>query len=188
MAYVAFFDANALVPYVVCDLILRLAERGLYRPAWSEAVLDEMSRSLERIHPELGDERLARRRSTMEAKFDYALVTGFEALIPNMPVAKEDRHVAAAAVVARADVLVTSDKRHFPAGALDAFDIQIESPDDFLVDQLTLQPDVVRSEVAEQALSRQRPPVTLEEHLASLGKRVPRFARLLGKNTAPASS
>ena len=31
MAYVAFFDANALVPYVVCDLLLRLADDDLFR-------------------------------------------------------------------------------------------------------------------------------------------------------------
>lgn len=181
MAYVAFFDANALVPCVLCDLLLRLADDDLFRPAWSGMVLDEMSRTLEQVHPELGKDRLENRRKAMESAFEQAMVTGFEPLIPAMPVHEDDRHVAAAAVVARADVLVTGDAQHLPAGSLDAFNIQIESPDDFLVDQLTLRPDVVRSEVVAQAHSRRKPPVTLEEHLASLAKHVPRFAALLAK-------
>lgn len=181
MAYVAFFDANALVPYVLCDLLLRLAELDLFRPAWSGLVLDEMMGSLERIHPELGKERLEHRRAAMEVTFAHAMVTGFEPLIRTMPVDPDDQHVAAAAVVARADVLVTADAKHFPAGSLDAFDIQIERPDDFLIDQLNLQADLVRSEVVAQAHSRKNPPVTLEEHLASLARHVPRFAALLGQ-------
>jgi hypothetical protein len=31
VAYVALLDASVLHPWVVCDLLLRLAERGLYR-------------------------------------------------------------------------------------------------------------------------------------------------------------
>ena len=46
MAYVALLDASVLHPWVVCELLLRLAERGLYRPAWSAEILDELVESL----------------------------------------------------------------------------------------------------------------------------------------------
>lgn len=36
-----FLDACVLVPTVQADTLLRLAECGLYRPRWSEVVLNE---------------------------------------------------------------------------------------------------------------------------------------------------
>lgn len=35
--YAAVLDSCALVPIVLADTLLRVAERGLYRPLWSEA-------------------------------------------------------------------------------------------------------------------------------------------------------
>lgn len=179
MAYVAFLDANVLLPQVLCDLLLRLAQQDLFRPAWSSDVLDEVIDNLRRIRPDLGEERLAKRRHAMENFFPHAMVAGYESLIDVMEVPKHDRHVAAAAVLGRADVLVTANIRDFPQDKLDQFGIKVESPDDFLIDQLTLRPEAVLREVVEQAASRRKPPVTLEEHLASLAKHVPRFAELL---------
>ena len=53
MAYVGLLDASVLHPWVVCDLLLRLAERGLYRPAWSAEILDEVVNSLTERRPEM---------------------------------------------------------------------------------------------------------------------------------------
>lgn len=72
MAYVALLDASVLHPWVVCDLILRLAERGLYRPAWSDAILDELVGSLTERMPG-HEERFRRRREHMEAAFAEAM-------------------------------------------------------------------------------------------------------------------
>jgi hypothetical protein len=46
--YSAVLDACVFVPMSLCDLHLRLAEEpALYRPLWSEQILEEMSRALE---------------------------------------------------------------------------------------------------------------------------------------------
>ncbi len=50
----------------------------------------------------------------MKKAFPEALVTGHEPLIPGMPNAPGDRHVAAAAMKAGAQVIVTSNLRHMP--------------------------------------------------------------------------
>ena len=42
--YSVFLDACVLVPIALADTLLRLAEAGLYRPLWSDRVLDEMGR------------------------------------------------------------------------------------------------------------------------------------------------
>lgn len=43
MAFVALLDASVLHPWIVCELPLRLTERGLYRPAWSTEILEELA-------------------------------------------------------------------------------------------------------------------------------------------------
>lgn len=114
MAYVALLDASVLHPWVVCDLLLRLAERRLYRPAWSEAILDELVESLVERMPER-EERFRRRREHMEAAFAEAMTRRPERFASAVPPAVDegDRHVVAAALAARADVIVTDNIRDF---------------------------------------------------------------------------
>jgi hypothetical protein len=39
--YTAVLDSCALVPIALADTLLRVAERGLYRPLWPEAIVGE---------------------------------------------------------------------------------------------------------------------------------------------------
>lgn len=59
MAYVVLLDADVLHPYISVDLLLRLADRRLFRPAWSEEILREVRDSL--IRRGLDETRLDRR-------------------------------------------------------------------------------------------------------------------------------
>jgi hypothetical protein len=114
VAYVALLDASVLHPWVVCDLLLRLAERGLYRPAWSTEILHEVVDSLTERMPEHA-ERFKRRRERMEAAFAEAMAERPERFLAAVPAEVDagDRHVVAAALAARADVIVTNNIRHF---------------------------------------------------------------------------
>lgn len=84
MAYVALLDASVLHPWVVCDILLRLAERGLYRPAWSSQILDEVVDSLTERKPEHA-ERFQQRRERMEAAFAEAMAERPERFLNAVP-------------------------------------------------------------------------------------------------------
>jgi hypothetical protein len=43
---VALLDANVVYPVSLCDVLLRCALAGLYRPLWSAEILAEMVRNL----------------------------------------------------------------------------------------------------------------------------------------------
>lgn len=96
----ALLDACVLVPITQADTLLRLAEGGLFRPLWSDAILDETVRALGRIHPDLAASGAAHRRTArMNDVFDDANVAGYEPLIPALELPDlDDRHVLAAAI------------------------------------------------------------------------------------------
>jgi predicted nucleic acid-binding protein len=180
MAYVALLDASVLHPWVVCDLLLRLAERRLYRPAWSEAILDELVESLVERMPER-EERFRRRREHMEAAFAEAMTRRperFESAVP--PAVDEgDRHVVAAALAARADVIVTDNIRDFALDDLAEVGLLVQTADEFLIHQWWLDPSGVVEEIIAMAASTARPSLTARQVLQSLGRHVPEFAALV---------
>ncbi len=171
-------DACVLVPVALADTLLRLAEADLYRPLWSERILDEMVAAIEGIHPELADGPALRRAATMDHAFGDASVRGWEPLVQGIALPDEDdRHVVAAAVRGQADLIVTADLDDFPTSSLEPLGLEAQSPDDFLLNQLDLDPDVVIRTLHEQAEATRRPAITFDalvDHLARCG--VPQFA------------
>ena len=90
----------------------------------------------------------------MNEAFDDALVTGWEPLTTGLALPDPgDAHVLAAAILGRADVIVTQNLKDFPSEVLSPFGIDAVSTDDFLLDQLGLSRSVVQQVIAEQAAS-----------------------------------
>jgi hypothetical protein len=117
-----------------------------------------------------------RRIEVMEIHFEEALVSGFESLIPAMTNHDKDRHVLAAAVFTSADAIVTSNIRDFPKEALAPYSIDLLTPDDFLVHQFHLDPDLVVEKLEHQAKTTNRP---LAQHLEKLAASAPVFVSLI---------
>jgi len=179
VAYVALLDASVLHPWVVCDVLLRLAERGLYRPAWSAEILDELVDSLTERRPEHA-ERFRRRREHMEAAFAEAMIERAARFLATVPdeVDDGDRHVVAAAFAGRADVIVTNNVRHFAPERLAESGLVVQTADEFLIHQWWLDPQGVGEVLAEMAEATRRPALTVEQVLDSLARSAPEFVAL----------
>src|ERR1700722_4057412 len=94
--YTAVLDACVLVPIALADTLLRVAEKGLYRPLWSGRILAEAQAATEEIHPGID---AAKRFAQMREAFDDALVSGWEELEGGLSLPdQDDRHVLAAAI------------------------------------------------------------------------------------------
>jgi predicted nucleic acid-binding protein len=172
----AFLDTCAIFGACLCDTLLRLAERGAYRPLWSADVLDELRRNLI-DNLGLPEEAVMRRLGEMQRSFPDAEVRGYQPLVGAMTCDPKDRHVLAAAVRGDAEVLVTFNVRDFPPESVEPYDITLVNPDDFLLDQLDLYPGVTLAALRAQAESYKTPAMSIEEllgHLAAAG--VPKFA------------
>lgn len=168
MPFSALLDANVLVPNLLRDTLLRIAERGLYRPLWSADILDETRRNVLRLRPDVDQGRLQRTFDTMNQAFEDAMVTGYQPLIDSMTNHPKDRHVLAAAVVGRADTIVTFNLKDFPAASATPYEIEVQHPDIFLTHQHDLAPAVVSEFLEEQSGDTRRPHLTVPELLDAL--------------------
>lgn len=115
MAFVALLDANVLYPAYLRDLLLRLAQAGVYQPRWSAEILDEVARNIKKGRDDAGQEKVDCMISLMKRHFEDAEVTGYEGLVPAMTNDPKDRHVLAAAITGGADVIVTYKPQTLPA-------------------------------------------------------------------------
>lgn len=171
----AVLDACALVPIALTDTLLRVAEKGLYRPLWSYRILTEVRVAVAHVHPGLD---ISRRIDTIQAAFPDALVIGWEKLEQEISLPDEnDRHVVAAAVRGGAQCIVTHNVRDFPADSLKRFGLEAVRPDEFLVDLFDHNPSTLRQVIREQAAHARRPPLTPPDLAIKLGRGgAPKFA------------
>ncbi len=97
----AVYDANILYPAPLRDLMIWLAQAGLVRARWTEAIHDEWVRSVLKDNPQLSPERLARTRNLRNEAVRDCLVTDYEDLIDSLALPDpDDRHILAAATLA----------------------------------------------------------------------------------------
>jgi hypothetical protein len=169
MPFVVIYDAAALYPNAQRDLLIRVAQHGLVQAKWTEQILEEMTRARLRRNPDLDPADLVRLCKLMNDAIADCLVTGYEPLVDNLELPDpDDRHVVAATIKARAQVIVTPNLKDFPASELGKWDIEAKSPDDFVLDQISIDDRIVYTCVQEIANNRSRPPKTVEDVLAEL--------------------
>lgn len=177
MACPVVLDACVLIPMLVVDILLRLGSARQFRPLWSEEILDEIERNLV-AKLNVPPAKARRRLTAMRRCFPDALVRDYESLIPAMTNEPKDRHVLAAAVRSGAELIVTFNRKDFPAESVAPYDLDVRSPDEFLLDQLNLDADVVVAAVRGILRDAQHPAMTLERYLAGLSRcGLPVFAR-----------
>ncbi|WP_198946122.1 PIN domain-containing protein [Pseudofrankia asymbiotica] len=172
-----------LYPAYLCDTLLRLTEADVYRPLWSDDILIELRRNV--LAAGLPADRIDKRLGNMRRYFPDATVTGYEHLVDGMTNDAKDRHVLAAAVRANAEAIVTFNLRDFPAPSLKPYDLTAIHPDEFLLDQLDLYPELTIEVLERQAASYRREPTTVAGLLPLLARTgLPRFTPRYGATSA----
>jgi hypothetical protein len=168
-----YLDANVLVPLHLRNLLLTVAEVGLYRARWSDPLLAEVRRALKEKLAHATDAQIDHLFAEMNQHFAGARITGFEPLIPVMDNAEEDRHVLAAAVSVGAARIVTFNRADFQSALLDDHDLLVVSPDDFLSELMDQAPHGMVEAFHRQVSSYVRRPMTVSLLLDRLSEPVP---------------
>jgi predicted nucleic acid-binding protein len=163
---IVLYDACVLYPAPLRDLLMHLALTDLFQAKWSDRIHEGWIRNVLVNRPDLSREQLARTRTLMDTHVQDALVENDDVLIDtlNLP-DPDDRHVLAAAIVAKADLILTFNLRDFPAQVLQPYGIQARHPDRFISDLLSSDPDNICAAVQRHRASLRYPPKTITEYL-----------------------
>ena len=165
----AVYDACVLYSAPLRDLLLHLAGVGLVRPRWTDAIHEEWTRNLLANRPDLARVQLERTRAFMERAVPEAQVRGYEPRITALTLPDEDdRHVLAAAIEAKAKLIVTFNLADFPPAATAPHGVAAVHPDDFVVGLLDADPEAVLAAVHNQRRLLKNPPVTAVKLLETL--------------------
>ena len=170
-------DACVLFPMYLRDTLLSTADEGLYLPYWSQKILDEAIGNLI-AGRKLSQKKAKNLENQINLAFPEAMVevpVGLEEAMTNEP---KDRHVLAAAVTAKADVIVTNNLKDFRENDLAPWNIKAQSPDEFLSALFDEYPDSILELLQQQSQKYKNPPKTFSELIIFLSEKAgtPTFA------------
>lgn len=168
----ALLDACVLYPIAMTDALLSLATAGFFAAKWTTLIEREWIAALERQRPDLTGRFDIRRDSMRAAIPDWEVPeTAWERLTANLSLPDQaDRHVLAAAIAGKADFIVTSNLRHFPASLLSEFGIEAIDPDRFVVSQWDLDPANAVSAFRRMRARRKSPSSSPKEFADALAR------------------
>lgn len=169
--FTAVLDACVLYPAQIRDFLLHLASAELYTPKWTDRIHDEWLRNLIVNRPDLEAAKLERTIKEMKKAFPDSSVEKYESLILSLQLPDEDdRHVLAAAIRCKADVIVTFNLKDFPTKDLVQFDIEAQHPDLFISNLIDLNPEKSVAAFLKQVSLLKNPPKSQTQVLESLKK------------------
>ena len=175
MSHLCLLDSCVLYPRILCDTLLRVAEKGLYRVYFSQEILEGATRNLIK-NGKFDIAQASRFQSFVIQAFPEGLVEvpdGLAAVMTNDP---GDRHVLAAAVACRAEVIVTFNLKDFSPESLAPWNVEAQHPDMFLSELCDLYGvEQLAQVIQKQAEDRNRPQTSVLDLLTQLGKQVPSF-------------
>lgn len=195
--FAVLLDTCTLWPSLRRDFLLSLAAEGMYRPLWSDAILEELeyheAKKLARcgLAKAAAESRAAHLVARMREAFDDAVVTGWRGLEGSYGLPDpDDEHVVAAAIVGGAGAIVTENAKDFPARLLPE-GLDVVDPRVFAADTVSLDPRRALSAVNHlvKRSGRKGPPLSVESVLLQLEDRykMVQAVELLRQAGAPGS-
>ena len=146
---IAIFDACILYPFHLRNIVVQAAVDRLVEARWTDAIHEEWIRNLAANAQAIPMERLQITRQLMNDALPTAMVTGYEEYVPAVTLPDpDDRHIVAAAIAAKASLILTWNLRHFPEIELKKFGLQRMTPDEFLSGLFEKAPDLVIGSLA----------------------------------------
>lgn len=181
--FVVLLDANVLFPFRKRDVLLRFYQAGLFRARWSDQILEEWTRNLLTLKPQLAAS-VAAQQNAMRDHFPEAQVEGHEPLIEALTLPDpDDRHVLAAAIQCGAQHIITENLKDFPANLLASYNIEAIDADEFLSRTFDLYPSEALEILRQLRAHYKNPPYSQSEFIFDLtAKGLPKLAARVRPN------
>lgn len=173
-------DACVLYPTVMREVVMGAAKAGLFRPVWSERILEEWARAAIKLGP-MGEMQARSEIAMLRAAWPDAERAAAPQIAQRLWLPDEnDIHVLAVAVDASADMIMTLNAKDFPRDILAEQDLIRVDPDSYLHQLWQDHPQVI-AQAANDVLETARTLSGKHWELRALLKkaRLPRLAKAL---------
>lgn len=166
----AVLDACVLHPFHLRNLFLQLAVDDVIDLFWSEEISREWLRSVSARVAAAPMERLIGQLAKMNAVLPTANIQGWERHLTDIRGLPDDndRHVVAAARQAGAEYIVTWNMAHFPKSILGPLHLSAIDPDDFLMELLKTDAELVGDVVERARLNLTKSAPSWQDYLDTL--------------------
>jgi predicted nucleic acid-binding protein len=125
-------DACVLYPHALRDILLGVAQDGVFEPLWSDRILEEWARATRKLGPAAEVEARGA-VALIKQNFPRAMVRDASAIAARLHLPDaNDVHVLATAIAGHADAILTFNAMDFPRHVLAAEGIARRDPDGFL--------------------------------------------------------
>lgn len=149
-------DTNVIYPLEIRDLLFWFAFYDLFVPKWSIHIFEEWKDVMQRKR--VSEKEIIKRTERANLAFPDALFRNYSPLIVNLILPDlKDRHVLAAAIQSKADIIVTNNIKDFPADYLSVYGIKAKTAVDFLSDIIDSNPDKATAAFKQMVLNRKNP-------------------------------
>ncbi|MDT8886174.1 PIN domain-containing protein [Aquirufa regiilacus] len=167
----AVLDACVIYPAPLRDLLLSLADVGLFKPFWSAKINEEWIRNLLIKRPELSLPKLALTIEAMNKAFPDANVSSDANIISSVSLPdQDDIHVLATAISSDSSYIITFNLKDFPNDQLRQFYIEAINPDSFILNLFREQEALANFALENQIKRLKHPPLSKTEVLAIFEK------------------
>jgi predicted nucleic acid-binding protein len=169
--FAAILDANVLYPASLRDFLLCLAEIELYKPKWTDEIQEEWIRNVLLARADLDRAKLERTKEEMNSAFPDSNITNYVELIDNLNLPDDnDKHILAAAIRGNTDVIVTFNLKDFPLDYLKRYDIEVQHPDEFILNLISLDKSKSLQALKNQVKRLKNPPQSKDQVLRTLAR------------------
>ncbi|MFT3854179.1 MAG: PIN domain-containing protein [Ilumatobacteraceae bacterium] len=173
---VAVLDADVLVPILSCDLLLSAFEHDLFQPVVTPKILTEVEHTLIDDFAHLDPAALTRRATQLAHALRLHTLPDPTITDAVESVNRKDRHVVAAALTAKANLVVTNDKRLRRETTGMGESLRATTADGFMVTLDKSSPESIDAALDAMIAKRLRRPITKPELLNQLTASFPEFA------------
>ena len=167
----AVLDACVIYPAPIRDLLLSLADVGLFKPFWSDEINQEWGRSLMIKRPDILPIKIAATVQAMNDSFPDATIKRDESIMSKLHLPDQnDLHVLATAISSGSSYIITSNLKDFPNGQLNQYSIKAIDPDTFILNLFQEQEVLANFALENQIKRLKHPPLSKTEVLAIFEK------------------
>lgn len=171
-------DACVLYDSIMRNLLLCIADKELYRPVWSNKICNEVEHNLTK---KISLDKAKKIITTINEAFPEAMDLNNSENIDfkNLNINPKDRHVVSTAICSNSQVILTYNIKDFPAEDLNQFSIEVQTPDEFLINILNLSYKKVLNIYEEMESQYKNPPIPREILLQWFKARAPKFTSMI---------